>query len=66
MSVLEYLRYMVVGHLIKKISGEKKNRINFENGGKENSGKDFFWKKKQAERSGFSESRGPETLNFKF
>ena len=32
----------MVGHLIKKTSGEKKNRINFENGGKENSEKDFF------------------------
>ena len=42
MSVLEYLRYMVVGHLIKKTSGEKKNRINFENGGKESSEKGFF------------------------
>ena len=42
MSVLEYLRYMVVGHLIKKTSGENKNRINFENGGKESSEKGFF------------------------
>ena len=46
MSVLEYLRYMVVGHLIKKTSGEKKNRVDFENGGKENSEKVFFFEKK--------------------
>ena len=42
MSVLEYLRYMVVGHLIKKTSGEKKNSVNFENGDKKKSEKDLF------------------------
>ena len=42
MSVLEYLRYMVVGHLVKKTSGEKKNMINFENCGKESFEKGFF------------------------
>ena len=36
---------MAVGHLIKKTSGEKKNRVNSENGGKENSEKYFFLKK---------------------
>ena len=38
--------YMAVGHLIQKTSGEKKkNRVNFENGGKENPEKDFLGKK---------------------
>ena len=37
--------YIVVGHLIKKNLGRKKKRVNFENGGKENSEKETFLKK---------------------